>query len=154
MPLIRSRSAALARREHADVIADAQVGVLVDQPGVPAYAAIREHVVQHDRVDAAKRKVAVRMHVVFVGDGDDAVLGLGGGENVVGQRGAERRHTAAAEIGQRSESLAIRRPDRQDLAELVVWNGDGQPGATGGAVFDAAQPDIEVASARQPHRGS
>ena len=138
----------LFRRQHAYVVADAEVRILVHQPRVPAHAAVRQDRIQHHGVHAAERKIAVRMDVVFVGDRDETVLSLCGNENVVGEGGAERRHTAAAEVGERSIAVPIGLANRQDFAKLVVRNRDGESRTPGGAVFDAAESDVEVASCR------
>ena len=65
--MIRSRSGGLVGRKHADVVADAEVGRLIDEAGIAADAALREHLVEHHGIDAAQRQIAVRMHVVLVG---------------------------------------------------------------------------------------
>ena len=143
---MRSRSAAWPGREHADVVAHAQIGLLVDEARVAAHAALGEHLVEHDGVHAAEHQIAVRMDIVFVGDRDDALVGLRGREHVVGERGAERRHAAAAKIGQRAEAIAIRVANGEDFAELVVGNRDGQARAARRTVLDAAQPDVEIAA--------
>ena len=59
---------------------------------------------------------------------------------------AERRHAAAAQIGERAITRGIGCADGEDLPELVVRNRDRQPRAARGAVFDAAQTDVEVAA--------
>ena len=75
-------------------------------------------------------------------------VGLRLDEQVVGERGAERGHPPAAQVGERAEATRVGFADGQDLAELVVRDGDRQAGAAGRAVLDAAQADVEVAARR------
>ena len=56
---------------------------------------------------------------------------------------ATRRPRRSSSVRKRSRSA---RADREDLAKLVVRDGDSQAGAAGGAVLDPAQADVEVAA--------
>ena len=117
-----------------------------DQAGLPAHAALGDDVIEQHRVDAADGQVGVRVHVVVVGHRLDAVRALRRGEQLPGQRAAQRRDLATRQILQRAEALAIALADGDHLAELVVRDADRQLGALGRRVFDAAQRDVEVAA--------
>src|SRR2546425_3812934 len=84
------------------------------------------------------------MDVVFVRDGNDAVARLRLDEQVVGERCAERRDAAAAQVGERAIFLRVRGTDREYLAKLVVGNRHREARTPGGAVLDAAEADVEV----------
>ena len=68
----------------------------------------------------------------------------GGDEDVVGHCGAEGRHAAPAQIGQRGPAAAVLRPHGQHLAKLEVRDGDGvaQPACRG--VLYPREADREV----------
>jgi hypothetical protein len=97
------------------------------------------------------------MHVVFVDDGLDVELALRLDEQLVGERGAKRRHAPAPQILERAVSLAIPGAHGENFAELVIRDGDGEPGLAGGCVLEAAQADVEIApddggvEAREPN---
>ena len=102
--------------------------------------------IEQHRVDAADGQVGVRVHVVVVGHRLDAVRALRRGEQLPGQRPAQRRDLASGQILQRAEALAVALAHRDHLAELVVRDAHRQLGALGRRVFDAAQRDVEVAA--------
>ena len=122
---------------------------LIDEPLVPAHAATGQNGVEHHGVHATQHQIAVRMHIILVGDRDDAVASLRVDEQVVGKRRAERRDAVAAEIAQGAVLVRVRRPHGQHFAELVVRNGDREPGAARRTVLDAAQPDVEITARRR-----
>jgi hypothetical protein len=74
------------------------------------------------------------------------MLGLYGHEQVIGTRGAVCGDTPAAKVGECAKAVAISLTNGQNLAKLVVRNGDREARAACGAVFDAAQADVEVSS--------
>ena len=49
-------------------------------------------------------------------------------------------------IGERAKLSGVRRADTQHLAKLIIRKGDRVAGPPRGRVFDAAQPDVGVAS--------
>ena len=57
-----------------DVIAGADVGRLIHEPGIPPDSPLREDVIQQDRVHATQNQVGVRMHIVLVDDWPDTEL--------------------------------------------------------------------------------
>ena len=79
------------RRQDADVVADRDGLRLDREPGHRPMPALGEHVVEQHGVDASEHQIAVRMHVVFVRHGVQAVLALGAQQDLVGDRAAERR---------------------------------------------------------------
>jgi hypothetical protein len=89
------------------------------------------------------------MYVVLVGDGNDTGVSLGSDKQVVGERRAKRGNTPAVQVLERAIAITIALPHRQDLAKLVIRDGDGEAGAAGGAVLDATQSDVEVAACRR-----
>src|SRR5918999_1394456 len=66
----------LPRRQNADVIADADVGILVDQSGIAAHSSLGQDRIEEHRIHTAKRKIAVGVYVILVGHGHDVVLRL------------------------------------------------------------------------------
>ena len=86
------------------------------------------------------------MHVIFVGDGDDAVVALGREQNFVRDRAAERANAPAAQVGERTKLSGVCGSDTQHLAKLIIRKGDRVAGPARGRVFDAAQPDVGVAA--------
>jgi len=60
---------------------------------------LREHVVQQDRVHPADHQIAVRVDVVFVRHGVQAMLALRAQQDLVGDRPFERGHPLAAQVG-------------------------------------------------------
>ena len=85
------------------------------------------------------------MHVIVVGDGDDAMVALGGEQNFVRDRPAERANAPAAQVGELTKLSGVRRSDTQHLAKLIIRKGDSVAGPARGRVFDAAQSDVGVA---------
>ena len=73
-------------RKDPDVIARAHVRRLIDQPGIAANPAPGEHIIQQHRVHAPDGEIAVGMHVVLVGHGDDPVRRLCSREQLVRER--------------------------------------------------------------------
>ena len=69
-------------------------------------AALGEHVVEQHGIDAAEHQIGVRMHVVVVRHGREAVLPLGAQQDLVGDRAAERADRLAAQVGERPQRAA------------------------------------------------
>ena len=132
-------------RRDANVVASSDLSRLIHEPRVAADSPLREYVIQQDRVHATQNQVGIRMHIVLVDDWPDAELRLGVDEKVVRERGAERRHSSPAEILKCAIARRIGVADRQDLAKLVVRNGDREARPARRTVFDSAQSDVEVA---------
>jgi hypothetical protein len=86
------------------------------------------------------------MHVVFVDDRLDPGLTLRLEEELVGQRCSKRRDAPSSKVLERAVALAVRRSDGQNFAELVVRNGDREPGLPARRVFEAAEADVEIPS--------
>jgi hypothetical protein len=105
-----------------------------------------EHVVEQDGVDPAEHQIGERMDVVFVGERLEAVLLLRAQEDLIGDRAAERRDLAAAQIGQRMHPAGVGVADAEDFAELVVRHRHRQRCAAGRRVLDAAHADVGVAA--------
>ena len=110
MPFDPVAQVRLGRAENADVVSDGQRPRLAEQAGVPdaAHRALGYHVeIEHHRVDAAKRQILVRVHVVFVRDGNDAVASPGVEQQVIRRRApsvATRRPRRSASERNRSRS--------------------------------------------------
>ncbi len=121
-----------------------------------AVAALGEDVVQQHRVHAPDDQVAVRMDVILVRHGLDAVFASRPQKDVVRDGIPQRRHPVAPQIGQRPEAGGVGVADAQDFTKFVVRNRGRRGRAARRRVFDAAQPDIGVATADrlvQRHEG-
>src|SRR5688572_25535376 len=125
-------------------MADTDRGRLIDQTGIPSDAALREDVIEQHGIDTTDGQIAVWMHVVFVGHGDEAVLLTSRREQVVGERRSQGGNAASGQVGKRLIPGAIGGTDCEDLLELVVRNGDRESLTPRRTVFDTAQSDIEV----------
>src|SRR5438132_2079381 len=86
------------------------------------------------------------MHVVVVGQGDDTCGIACGEQQVVRDRGAERRDAPPAQIRQAMNPARVSRSYRQHFAEFEIRNGDGVTGAVHGGVLDAREAEREVAA--------
>ena len=117
-----------------------------DEAGIAAHGAFGQHVVKDHGIHAAVGQVRIGMHVFVVRHGGKTVTPLGFEQQVVSHRASERRHSLAPEVGERAEAFAIGRTHRHHFAELVVRHAGGQRLAARGDVFNAAQPDVEVAT--------
>jgi hypothetical protein len=107
----------------------------------------RQHVVEQHGVHAAIHQVLVRMHIVFVGDGRDAVFTLRTEKDLVGEGCAQRSHATTGEILQRVEPRGVGVAHGKHFAELVVRQRDGHGRPEYGRVLDPAQTDLRVAAA-------
>ena len=67
-------------------------------------------------------------------------------QDFVGDGAAERADAAAAQVRERAKLSGVRGPDAEDLAELVIRNGDGVACPAGGRILDAAEADLGVAA--------
>ena len=117
-----------------------------EHAGVATHGALGQHVVEQHRVDSPEQQVLVRMDVVVVGDGLEAVFAFGLRQDLPGQRGAERRHAAATEIGQRAVAAGVGLAHGQHFAELVVRHANGEFRALGRRVLETVDGNVEVAA--------
>ena len=134
------------RRQDADVVADRHGLRLNREPGHRAVTPLRQHVVEQHRIDASDHQIPVRVHVVVVGHGANAVLAFGAQQDLVGDRAAERRHRLAAQVGQRAEPRRVARRARSALRGTRSRDRDGERRAPRRRVLDAAQADVGVAA--------
>ena len=158
---IAARSAAFTRsqkgrvgREQPDIVAGRDRRRGVHETRIAAHAPRRHHRVEQHGIHAAEREIGVRVHVVLVGDHGRAVLGRFALQDVEGQRGSQRGHAAACQIGERAVRGGIGLAHREDLAERVVRHGHRQAGAPHGRVLDATQARCRNPLERRPRRGS
>ena len=86
------------------------------------------------------------MDVVVVGDDEDAVPVSRREKSVVGDRAAERPDPAALQVGETAECCSIGLAHRQHLPKLEVGDRDRMLGPSGRSVFDAGEPDLEIAA--------
>src|SRR6266478_7620840 len=86
------------------------------------------------------------MDVVVVGQGDDTCGIASGEQQVVCNRGAERRDAPPAQVGEAMDAARVSRSYRQYFAEFEIRNGDGVTGAAHGDVLDAREAEREVAA--------
>ena len=121
------------------------------EPGHAAMTALGEHLIEEHRVDAPDHEVRVRMHVVVVRDGAEAVLALGAEQDVVRDRVAERADGPAAEIGEGAQRRRVGVADAEHLAEFVVRHRDREHRPPRRRVFEAAQADVGVAADDRLH---
>jgi hypothetical protein len=114
------------------------------QAGRPPHGARGDDVVEQHRVEAALGQIRVRVHVVVVRHGQDAVFRLRLEEHLVGLRAAERSDTPSAERGQPRVALPVGCADGEDFAEFEVGNRDSEQAAAGGPILDPAHADVEI----------
>ena len=94
---------------------------LADGPWVPPFGFVGQHTVQQPGIEAAVQHILIRMHVIVVRDGGQAVFGFGLQENLVGDRPPEGAHAPPAPVGTRgsSQTQPGTAPVRR-LSELVA----------------------------------
>ena len=137
----------VARREHADVVAGRRPRPLTMREARDGQAPpLGDHVVEQDRVEPAEHEVGIRMHVIVVGDGLEAVLARGREQDVVRDGAGERADAPAGEIGQRAKAPGVRGADAQHFAKRVVRDRGRHRGPPRRRVLDAAQADVGVAA--------
>ena len=116
------------------------------EPRLPAHDAVRQHVVEQHGIDPAEQQIAVGVDVVVVRHGHDTVLAFGGPEQFPGERGIQRGHPLAAQIGERAKAIAIALAHGEHFAEGVVGDAHLQLGALGGRILQAVHGEVEVAA--------
>src|SRR2546422_10372766 len=84
------------------------------------------------------------MDVVIVGDGDQARRGARGDQQVVRDRGTERRYPTTAQVRETMDAAGIFRTHGEHFPELEVGKGDGVAGTPRGGVLDTREGEREV----------
>ena len=105
-----------------------------------------ENVVQQHGVETADHEIAVRMHVVIVGDRLNAEVAFRAKQDFVGDRATEGADPPAAKVGEGAETRRIGIAHAQDFPKLVVGNGGAMVSRACRRVFDPAQADFGIAA--------
>src|SRR5207237_7589023 len=98
-----------------------------------------DDVVQQHGVHSARDQIGIGMDVVVVRERDQTHRVPRGDEQVVRDRGTERRDATAAQIGEATDSGGVFRPYREYFAKLEIGNGDGVTSAAHGHVLDPGE---------------
>ncbi len=109
-------------REHANIVAGRHAVRLDDEAGKDLSPAFRQDVVEQDGVEAAEHQVAVRMHVVVVRDGRQAMLAFGAQQDLVRDRAAQGTDPAASQVTERVIAGRIGIAHGEHFAERVIGN--------------------------------
>ena len=136
----------VAGRQHADIVAHGDALGLNRKSRERAPATLGEDVVEQHGVQTADHEIAVRMHIVIVGDRLNAKVAFGAKQDFVGDRAAEGADPPAAKVGEGAETRRVGIAHAQHFAELVVGNGGRHGVAPRRRVFDPAQADLGVAA--------
>src|SRR3989449_10636489 len=81
------------------------------------------------------------MDVVIVGDGDQARRGARGDQQVVRDRGTERRYATTAQVRETMDAAGIFRTHGEHFPELEVGKGDGVAGTPRGGGLDTRRAE-------------
>ena len=127
-------------------MADGHAVRLDDEAGHDLTAALGQHVVEQDGIEPPEQQIAVRVHVVVVRNGGQAVVAFGAQQDLVGDRPAEGADATAGEIGKSAIPTCVGVAHGKHFAEFVVGNRRRERGSAAGRVFDAAQADVGVAA--------